>query len=65
MVSVKIDKFIGAGTIVVTDLYGKQLKQQSLSMGTNTIDVSSFAKGMYVVSVITEQGKQTQKVVVE
>ncbi|MCX6210096.1 MAG: T9SS type A sorting domain-containing protein [Bacteroidetes bacterium] len=34
-------------------------------MGTNTIDVSNLAKGMYLVSVITETGKQTQKVVVE
>ena len=34
-------------------------------MGKNTIDVSTFAKGMYLISVINEQGKQTQKVVVE
>jgi hypothetical protein len=63
--SFKIKTLIGAGTIVVTDLYGKQLKLQTLSMGTNTIDVSNFAKGMYLVSIITESGKQTQKVVVE
>ncbi len=64
-ISLKVNKLTGAGSIVVTDLYGKQLKQQALSMGTNTIDVSNFAKGMYLVSVITESGKQTQKVVVE
>ena len=34
-------------------------------MGTNTIDVSNFAKGLYMVSIITESGKQTQKVIVE
>ncbi len=65
IINLKIDKLTGAGSIVVTDLYGKQVKQQALSMGVNTIDVSSFAKGMYLVSVITEQGKQTQKVIVE
>ncbi len=65
IINLKIDKLIGAGTIAITDLYGKQVKQQPLSMGVNTIDVSSFAKGMYLVSIITETGKQTQKVVVE
>ncbi|MCX6210789.1 MAG: T9SS type A sorting domain-containing protein, partial [Bacteroidetes bacterium] len=65
LVNLQIDKLVGRGSIVVTDLYGKTVKQQSLSMGTNTIDVSTFAKGMYLVSVITDQGKQTQKVVVE
>ncbi len=65
IINLKIDKLIGAGNIVVTDLYGKQIKQQALSIGVNTIDVSSFAKGIYFVSVITENGKQTSKVVVE
>lgn len=65
VVNIKADKLIGSGTIVVTDLYGKQLKVQPLSLGTNTIDVSRFAKGMYMVTIITEQGKKTEKVVVE
>ncbi len=65
VINLKVNKLIGAGSIVITDLYGKQLKQQALSLGINTIDVSNFAKGMYLVSIITEQGKQTQKVVVE
>ncbi|MCX6209904.1 MAG: T9SS type A sorting domain-containing protein, partial [Bacteroidetes bacterium] len=64
-INLNVRTLVGRGSIVVTDLYGKQLKTQTLSMGTNTIDVSSFAKGMYMVSVITETGKQTQKVVVE
>jgi hypothetical protein len=64
-INLNVKTLIGAGTIVVTDLYGKQLKQQTLSMGANTIDVSSFAKGMYLISVITDAGKQTQKVIVE
>jgi hypothetical protein len=50
--------FIGAGSIVVTDLYGKQVKVQSLSMGTNTMDVSTLSKGMYFVSTIKMKEKQ-------
>jgi hypothetical protein len=64
-ISLKVEKLIGTGSIVVTDLYGKQLKHQSLSMGTNTVDVSNFAKGMYLVTIVTEQGSETRKVVVE
>ncbi|MCX6209981.1 MAG: pectinesterase family protein, partial [Bacteroidetes bacterium] len=64
-INLTVKTLVGSGSIVVTDLYGKTVKQQPLSIGTNTINVSSFAKGMYLVSVITEQGKQTQKVVVE
>ena len=64
-VSLKIDRLIGAGTIIVTDLYGKQQIQQPLSMGINTINVASFAKGMYFVSLITSEGKKTEKLIVE
>lgn len=54
-----------SGKITVTNLYGKQLLQQTLSLGNNTINCSHLAKGMYLISITTEQGKQTQKVVVE
>ena len=64
-VSLQVDRLVGSGTIVVTDLYGKQVRTQALSMGTNTIDVSNLAKGFYLVSTITEQGKTTKKLVVE
>lgn len=63
--NVKVDGFVGNGTVVVTNLYGKQIKQFPLSIGSNIIDLNSIAKGVYFVSVITEQGKQTQKLIVE
>jgi hypothetical protein len=64
-ISLNVKALIGAGSIVVTDLYGKQVRTQALSMGNNTMDVSSFAKGIYFVSTITSEGKTTQKLVVE
>ena len=64
-ISLSIKTLIGAGNIVVTDLYGKQVKQQPLSMGNNTVDVAHLAKGFYLVSIITEQGKTTKKLIVE
>jgi Secretion system C-terminal sorting domain len=64
-ISLNVKTLMGAGTIVVNDLYGKQVKAQSLSMGTNTIDIANLAKGIYFVSTITSEGKTTKKLVVE
>ncbi|MFY7965395.1 MAG: S8 family serine peptidase [Chitinophagaceae bacterium] len=58
-------RLIGAGSIVMTDLYGKSVKTQLLSMGTNTIDISKLNNGIYFVSVITNEGKTTKKLIVE
>ena len=57
--------FIGAGNIVITDLYGKQVKVQPLSVGNNLVDITTLTKGVYCVSTITNQGKTTKKLVVE
>ena len=65
IVNLNIDFLVGAGSIVVTDLYGKIVKTQALSLGTNTIDVATLSKGMYFVSTITNEGKTTKKLVVE
>ena len=60
-----IKELVGTGTIVVTNLYGKQIKTLPLSLGINTIDIANFAKGIYFVSVITNDGKRTEKLIVE
>jgi hypothetical protein len=65
IISLYLKTLVGAGSIVVTDLYGKQVKLQALSMGANTVDVSNLLKGIYFVSVITSEGKNTKKLVVE
>ena len=64
-INLNIETLIGAGSIVITDLYGKQVKTQALSMGTNTVDIANLSKGMYFVSTITNEGKTTKKLVVE
>lgn len=64
-VRLNVHQLIGGGTIVITDLYGKQIKQQPLSMGNNLIDVSKLAKGMYMVYIITSDGKRAEKLIIE
>ena len=64
-INLNVETLVGAGGIVVTDLYGKTVKTQALSMGSNTVNVSNLSKGMYFVSTITNEGKTTKKLVVE
>ncbi len=64
-VSINVETLVGTSNIVVTDLYGKVVKSQTLSMGTNTINISKLSAGMYFVSIITSEGKQTKKLIVE
>ncbi len=65
MVNLQVNKLIGAGSIVITDLYGKQVKIQALSIGNNGVDISNLSKGFYLISIITSEGKTTKKLVVE
>lgn len=54
------------GKVVLTDMYGKQIKTQSLSLGTNQIDINNLSKGFYLVSVINNDGtRTTKKLIVE
>ena len=64
-INLNVETLIGKGSIVVTDLYGKTVKNQALSMGSNTVNISNLSKGFYLVSVITSEGKTTKKLVVE
>ncbi len=65
VVKLQVEKLIGAGTILVTDLFGKQVKTQPLSLGTNQIDIANLRKGIYFISTITNEGKTTKKLIVE
>lgn len=65
MINLQVTKLVGVGQIVVTDLYGKQVAAQALSLGNNSINVSKFAKGLYLVSITTSEGRSTQKIIVE
>jgi len=63
--SLMVDKLVGKGQIIVTNLFGKEVASQNLSMGVNTIDINNLAKGFYLVNVVTSEGKSTQKLIVE
>jgi hypothetical protein len=63
--NISIETLVGNGNILVTDLYGKVVKNQVLSIGSNTVDISSLSKGFYLVGVTTSEGKITKKLIIE
>jgi sugar lactone lactonase YvrE len=64
-VNVYANAFFGKGEIIITDISGKQIQQQVLVVGNNTIEIKNLTKGIYFVNIVTEKEKQTQKLVVE
>jgi hypothetical protein len=63
--NINIKTLVGEGQIIVTDLMGKEVKKQALSMGNNNIDIANLGKGFYMVSIVTSEGKSTKKLIVE
>ena len=64
-VNLQVETLNGTGNIIITDLYGKQIKSQPLSMGNNNVDIANLNKGLYFISTITNEGKTTKKLVIE
>ncbi len=65
LVSLNLNWLVGSGKILVIDYLGKTIKTQALSLGINTIDIAGLSKGFYFISVITNQGNTTKKLIVE
>lgn len=64
-VNIEVDDFVTNARMSITNLLGKEIKIQKLSLGMNTIDISSLARGFYLINISTNEGKQVQKLVVE
>ena len=62
---IKLDNLVGQGTLRITNLVGKEVKIQAMSLGNNNIDINNLSKGVYLVSLVTTNGKATQKLVIE
>ncbi len=58
-------KTLDKGTYVITSLNGKSLQTGSIEVGDNSINVSSISSGLYLLSITTEKGSTTQKIIKE
>ena len=65
LVNLSLDKLAGTGKLLVVDYLGKMVKEQTLSMGSNSINIANLSRGFYFVSIVTSEGKTTKKLIVE
>ncbi|MFY7964894.1 MAG: T9SS type A sorting domain-containing protein [Chitinophagaceae bacterium] len=65
IVNIQLDRMSAFGNIIITDMLGKQIKNQNLTIGSNTIDISNLTKGFYLVSMLVNGQVQTKKLIVE
>jgi hypothetical protein len=49
--------------IQIIDFTGKLILKQSIQNPVTTIDLSSFANGVYIIKMRTENGSSTQKII--
>lgn len=64
ILNLNIDMLDGAGTIVISDIYGKKLKTKNSSLGLNVINISDVSSGIYFITLKTDLGTKTKKIIV-
>ena len=62
---VMVEANVATGEVVVFDLFGKQVASAQLQDGHAELDLSAFAKGVYVAHISSEAGTSTIKLVKE
>ena len=63
--SVMVEATVGIGEVKVFDLFGRQVMSATLREGRAELDLSGFAKGVYVARISSEAGTSTVKLVKE
>lgn len=62
--NIEFEKINGEVNIVMTDILGREVYNEK-TLANRIIDVSGFSKGVYVLSLNTQNGKALYKVIVE
>lgn len=62
---ITISNIVEATDLQIFDVTGKMVISQSLNFDTNSVEISKFSKGVYVVLLTTKQYTKTHKLIVE
>ncbi|MEO8770903.1 MAG: PKD domain-containing protein [Ferruginibacter sp.] len=60
-----VEAATGEGTVILTDLQGKELVKTGFKTGINSIETGNYASGVYFVTFKTKHGSKTEKLVIE
>ncbi len=64
-ITVHIGENLKNQSLTITDLHGKILLEANVSNGNNNINIEELPKGFYLLNVKTEDGNNTQKLIVQ
>lgn len=64
-ITIDLNKFTGENTIQFVTTTGQVVRALTTSDALSTIDVSAFAKGVYFVTLQTERGNTTKRLVIK
>ena len=64
--SIEIDNSVsGDINVQIVGLSGRIIKQAKLENGINSMDIRGMSNGIYIVNVLTEQGRTSQKLILD
>jgi hypothetical protein len=64
-ITINLNKFTGENTIQFVTTTGQVVRALRTSDAISTIDVSTFAKGVYLVTLQTDRGNTTKRLVIK
>ena len=64
-IHLNMNSLIGNGELLITDYFGKVVKHQVISGKLLVVNIGDLAKGIYFVTVCTNEGKKVEKLIVE
>ncbi len=60
-----VNTIAGKGSFILTDAHGKELQKGLFNTGLNSVNIRSYASGIYFVTFQTMKGSQTERLIIE
>jgi hypothetical protein len=64
-ITLQLSREVENTTIQILDMSGKVVRKESISGATYDISTEGFGKGIYIIQLDSEKGRQTQKLVIQ
>lgn len=64
-VNISLNKNLISGEIIITNLLGKIVAKKLIIVNNNSLDISNLAKGIYLITIISNDYKESKKLIIE